>query len=189
MNATSTIQLFTERRVKMALPLKPQPGCELNPEPNFLIFENIYPQDGLVEPFPSMNGTIEPTECVNSLCRLVYREWLEAENGKEASMREVVYDEIGNLAFPEDYFLAFKNHKNMIASAAIVNHFLPLFSFRGCLKNYKLEYDPTQSQLYLDAVEAAKLEAEESQAAVNGMLQEEAPAPPDETSTETALES
>lgn len=189
MNNTTKIRLFTDNRVKMAVPLKPQPDYPLFPEPNFLIFENIWPQDGLIVPFPNLQGKIEPTECVNSLSRLVYREWLEGENGKEPSMREVVFDEIGNIAFPEDYFLAFKNHKNMIANAAVINQFLPLFSFRGCLKNYKLEYDPAQSEKYLAAVEAAKLEAEESQAkVVNGMLQEEVPPvppPPAETPEES----
>jgi hypothetical protein len=174
MTNNTKIRLFTDNRVKIAVPLKPQPDCKLNPEPNFLIFENIWSQDGLVVPFPNIQGIVEPTECVNSLCRLVYREWLEPGNNKDAEMREVVFDEIGNIPFPEDYFLVFKNHKNMIPQAAVINQFLPLFKFRGCLEGYKLEYDPAQSELYLEAVEAAKIEAEEANdILVNGMLQEQ----------------
>lgn len=88
--------------------------------------------------------------------KLVYREILPAENGKNEEIREVLLDNVGNIAIPEDYVFIFKNHQRMIDNAHIINMFLPMFQFRGILKNQKLEYNPLKSQEYLVLLEESK---------------------------------
>jgi len=139
---------------KIAIPLKEQANSELNPQPNFLIIENIF--DYMLRQFPNAQGVLEETECMNSLMKLVYREVLPAENGKVEEIREVLLDNIGNIAIPEDYVFIFKNHQRMIENAQVINMFLPFFQFRGILKNFKLEYNPLKSEEYLVLLEESK---------------------------------
>jgi hypothetical protein len=139
---------------KIAIPLKAQPESTLNPQPNFLIIENIF--DYISRQFPNAKGVLEETECMNSLMKLVFREVLPAENGKAEEIREVLLDNVGNIVIPEDYVFIFKNHQRMIENAQIINIFLPMFQFRGILKKYKLEYDPLRSQEYLLLLEESK---------------------------------
>lgn len=139
---------------KIALPLKAQANSTLSPQPNFLIIENIF--DYITRPFPNVQGVLEETECMNSVMKLVYREVLPAENGKAEEIREVLLDNIGNIAIPEDYVFIFKNHQRMIENAQVINMFLPFFQFRGILKNYKLEYNPLESEKYLLLLEESK---------------------------------
>lgn len=152
MNKQLEVKLFSAG--KIALPLKTQTGSTLNPQPNFLIIENIF--DYSVQKIYNIQGELEDTECMNSFMKLVYREILPNENGKAEEIREVLLDNIGNIYIPEDYVGVFKNHQRMIEHAQVINAFLPMFKFRGILKNFKLEYDPTESQRYLDLIEELK---------------------------------
>lgn len=148
------LQLNLFQAGKIAIPLKMQQGSLLNPQPNFLIIENIF--DYITTKFPNAQGVLEDTECQNSYMRLVFREILPAENGKNEEIREVLLDNVGNIAIPEDYAFIFKNHQRMIENAHIINMFLPMFQFRGILKNQKLEYNPLKSQEYLVLLEESK---------------------------------
>lgn len=152
MNKNIEILLFNAG--KIAIPLKKQETSSLNPQPNFLIIENIF--DYSVQKIYNLKGELEDTECMNSYMKLVYREVLPAEDGKMEEIREVLLDNIGNIYIPEDYVGVFKNHQRMIQYAEVLNTFLPFFNFRGILKGFKLEYDPAQSQRYLDLVEELK---------------------------------
>jgi hypothetical protein len=139
---------------KIAIPLKKQEGLLLNPQPNFLVIENIF--DYLEAPFPNDKGEIVNLECRNTFMKLVYREILPAENGKEEAIREILMDDIGNIPIPEDYEFILKNHNRLITHKDILNSFLPLFKFRGVLKGFILQYDDEKSQEYLDFIEAEK---------------------------------
>lgn len=85
--------------------------------------------------------------------KLVYREILPQENGKGQEIREVLLDNVGNIFIPEDYVGVFKNHQRMIQYEQVLNTFLPMFKFRGCLKGFKLEYDASKSTRYLELLE------------------------------------
>lgn len=68
-------------------------------------------------------------------------------------MREVLLDNVGNIYIPEDYVPVFKNHERMIQHEQVLNTFLPMFRFRGCLKGFKLQYDAEKSKRYLELLE------------------------------------
>ena len=157
-NQASELDLFTKNRVKIALPLKPQPDCELNPEPNFLIMENIWTEDYIYKAmFPPNHPSAVMVECARARMRLVYREMLPADEYKPTEMREVIFDEMGTLDFPEEYIGLFNRHDRAIKSETLINSLLAMFQFRGCLKGYKLEYDAAKSQKFLDYYTSATL--------------------------------
>jgi hypothetical protein len=133
---------------KIAIPLKAQPDCPLNPEPNFLIIESIF--DAIMAPFPTPTGEFVNVECMNTYMKLVYREILPEANGKPADIREVLMDNVGNIAIPDDYVRVFRNHERMVENEELINTFLPMFNFRGVLAGYKLEFDANRSQAYLN---------------------------------------
>lgn len=139
---------------KIAVPLKHQEGCDLNLQPNFLIIDNIF--EFSTQKVYSLQGNLEEMEVMNSYMKLVYREILPEENGRGMEIREVLMDNIGNIFIPEDYVPVFKNHQRMIGYEQVLNTFLPMFKFRGCLKSFKLEYDKQASLDYLANVELQK---------------------------------
>jgi len=146
------VQLFNAG--KIAIPLKQQETSTINPQPNFLIIENIF--DYITTMFPNAQGELEETECQNSYMKLVYREILPNENNKSMEVREVLCDNVGNIAIPEDFVGIFKNHQRMIDNTQVINTFLPMFNFRGYLKGFKLEYDPIKSTEYVNLLEEIK---------------------------------
>lgn len=139
------IRLFEAE--KIAIPLKRQNDCPLNPEPNFLVIHSIF--DHIKAPFPTPSGEFIEVDCLNSFMTLEYREILPAKNGKSEEIRKILMDNIGNMPIPEDFYLVFKNHERLIENEALINTYLPMFNFRGILEGYKLEYDKEKSQHYL----------------------------------------
>lgn len=151
MNNSIHLDLLTFNAGKIAIPLKKQEDSVLNPQPNFLIIENIF--DYSKQKVYNLQGKLEEMEVMNSYMKLVYREILPEENGKGQEMREVLLDNVGNIYIPEDYVMVFKNHERMIQHEQVLNTFLPMFRFRGCLKGFKLEYNADESRRYLELLE------------------------------------
>ena len=151
MNNSIHLELLTFNAGKIAIPLKIQEDSTLNPQPNFLIIENIFNYSK--QNVYNLQGELEETEVMNSYMKLVYREILPEENGKGQEMREVLLDNVGNIYIPEDYVGVFKNHERMIKHEELLNTFLPMFKFRGCLKGFKLQYDAEKSKRYLELLE------------------------------------
>jgi hypothetical protein len=153
-----TIELFLKIKLfdagKLAIPLKTQEGLNINPQPNFLIIENIF--DYIVDKFPNNEGELVETECQKCYTKLVYREILLKEDGKAEQIREVLSDDTGTLSIPEDYVYILKNHQRLIDNESVVNSLLSLFNFRGYLKGFKLEYDIEKSKEYLQLLESIK---------------------------------
>lgn len=154
MNNSIHLELLTFNAGKIAIPLKHQESSTLNPQPNFLIIENIF--DYSKQKIYNLQGELEEMEVMNSYMKLVYREILPEENGKGQEIREVLLDNVGNIYIPEDYVGVFKNHQRMIEYEQLLNTFLPMFKFRGCLKGFKLEYDIEKSRKYLQLLEELK---------------------------------
>ena len=150
-NPNLELQLFDGGRI--AVPLAPMPKSTLKPKPNFLIIENVY--DLITVPFPTPDGKVEMTECEYYTMKLVYREILPAEEGKQAMIRTVTMDEIYSQPVPVDFHSIFTSQKRLIAATETLNSYLPLFQFRGILKGYVLQHDPVASQRYLDLKEEA----------------------------------
>jgi bifunctional DNA-binding transcriptional regulator/antitoxin component of YhaV-PrlF toxin-antitoxin module len=139
---------------KIAIPLKVQEGLNINPQPNFLIIDNIF--DYVVDKFPTNEGELIETECQKCNTKLVYREILLREYGRLEEIREVLSDDTGTLSIPEDYVYILKNHQRLIDNESVVNNLLSLFNFRGYLKGFKLEYDVEKSKEYLQILEYIK---------------------------------
>lgn len=72
------VQLFNAG--KIAVPLKKQEDSILNPQPNFLIIENIF--DYSKQKVYNLQGELEEMEVMNSYMKLVYREILPEEMGR-----------------------------------------------------------------------------------------------------------
>lgn len=143
---------------KIAIPLAPDQNSTLNPQPNFLIIENIF--DYIDAPFPDGNGGIIMRECQNTFMKLVYREVLLESNGKPEEIREVLMDNVGNIPIPEEYVAFVKNHERMVKKATELNQLLSLFSFRGILAGHTLAYDPALSTHFLNLKETLNTSVE-----------------------------
>ena len=132
----------------IAIPLKHQEDSTLNPQPNFLVIERVF--DYLTVPLKQPDGSEVSVECQNTLMKLVYREILEEKEGREEIIREMVLDEVGNIYLPFVYIPKIRNHEALIENEKFVNHWMTMFSFRGVLEGFKVEYDPKKSQEYLN---------------------------------------
>lgn len=154
MNTMTIKDLF--RANVIAIPLKTQEGFPLNPQPNFLVIDNIFSTSK--ERVYNINGELEEMICMNSLMKLVYREILPEENGKQEMIREVIMDNIGNLFIPMNFVPVLQSHEMMVQQEAVLNSFLPLFKFRGILKGFILKYDKEKSLEFLNYSEEPVVE-------------------------------
>lgn len=132
----------------VAIPLKYQEDSDLNPQPNFLIIDNIFDYKKTFVNFP--DGSINEIEARNTTMRVVYREILPEQHGKEEEIREVVFDDVGNIWIPFGYDFFLRNQESLIINEEIINEWMNLFQFRGFLEGYKMEYDKTKSEDYLE---------------------------------------
>lgn len=126
-----------------AIPLLKNEDSTLNPQPNFLVIDNIF--DFKTIPFQYPDGTITDTEVATVSMRIVYRENLPAVDGKEKSYREVVFDEPDNVQVPYLQMLQARNQLALIENEDMVNYWLSMFSFRGCLEGFDMIYDRDRS--------------------------------------------
>lgn len=141
-------QLF-EQSGLVFLPLLPT-APYLNPQPNFLVINNIF--DLRKVDFPTLQGTREPTKCMNSNMSLQYREVIYKE-GEEVGINIVNLD-----TFNQDISLKLlgflKDEQTLIESVNIINTFLPMIKFKGYLENFKCSLDVDKLQEYVDMVNA-----------------------------------
>ena len=120
----------------LSIPLKINENLTLNPQPNWMIIENVF---GKVTTTLPMLGTVI---CSQSTYKLVYREMLEEsiELNRPKEMREVIY-EYQNQSIPVDFVPYFSSHQKLNEHIVEVNQLLSLFNFRGILANFQLEID------------------------------------------------
>lgn len=120
----------------LAIPLKANENSILNPQPNFLVIENIYGTTKAELP------TLGSVVVANSVYKLVFREIL-AENeslGRGEVMREVQY-EYENQFVPIVIVPALSDYEYLSQSITQVNQMLSLFQFRGILTGFQLIID------------------------------------------------
>lgn len=120
----------------LAIPLQHNEGHTLNPQPNFLVIENIY---GTTKAeLPTLGGVV----VANSTYKLVYREILEAskELGRNEEMREIVYENTSQF-IPITLVPALSDYEYLSQAVEQVNTMLALFQFRGMLAGFQLIID------------------------------------------------
>lgn len=130
-----------------AIPLKRNEDSELNPQPNFLVIDNVF--NIRTAPVTLPDGSTVETECQTIAMRIVYRENLPEVEGKEASFREVVFDEPDNVDIPYLYLLQVRNQAALVENEETVNLWLSLFQFRGCLEGFQMVFDKEKSLDFL----------------------------------------
>lgn len=125
----------------IAIPLEKTEG--LNPSPNFLIFESQFGKT--IAPFQNLQtGEIEETECVQTVYKIVNREFLEPN--EIYSKREMIERSLlpaENLHVPIDLLPLFFSYERIKTNVEIVNLALSKFTFRGSLKDLSLKVDET----------------------------------------------
>ena len=131
----------------IAVPLKYQEESTLNPQPNFLVIEKVFGFQKV--PLMQPTGVEELIECQNTLMKLVYREILPKTSSKEEIVREIVMDEIGNIFLPFIYIPSLRNQLALSQNKPLIDTWMTMFSFRGVLEGFKVEYDVTKSVNYL----------------------------------------
>ena len=134
----------------ITIPLKHQEDSLLNPQPNFLVIDKVFGYNTV--PLKQPDGSEALVECQNTLMRLVYREVLEEDNEREGVIREIVMDEIGNIYLPFMYIPKVRNHEALVQNEDFVNHWMTMFSFRGVLEGFNVEYDKERSEEYLEKI-------------------------------------
>lgn len=139
-------QLY-EKEGKVILPLENIEGLELNPQPNFLVLENIY--DLMECPFPDETGQRVPTKCMSSVMKLQYREVLYNTEEEPIDVNIVTYD---TLIQPISLGLLglLQSNETLIANATIINTFLPMIKFKGFLKPFHCILSATKLENYLN---------------------------------------
>ena len=134
----------------IAIPLKHQEDSLLNPQPNFLVIDKVFGYNTV--PLKQPDGSTALVECQNTIMKLVYREILPKIDNREEMIREIVMDEIGNIYLPFMYIPKVRNHEALVQNEDFVNHWMTMFSFRGVLEGFNVEYDKEKSQEYLEKI-------------------------------------
>lgn len=128
--------------------------------PNFLVVNDIYGSHKTT--FETANGKVE-LKSINSTVRLVYRELVLSESNNTpgsiptmgmmyatSTIKEVVIEDLGDKSIPLKYLEMLSEHKNMVANETLVNTLLDTFNFKGTLDTYKMKFNKTESQKYVD---------------------------------------
>lgn len=120
----------------LAIPLKVNVNSTLNPQPNWLVIENIFSKINAY--LPSLGDTI----CAQSLYKIVYREILpySPELNRLEEMREISY-EYQNQPIPLSVVPAFSSYELLLQNKDQINFLLSLFQFRGILEGFQLIID------------------------------------------------
>jgi len=129
----------------IAIPLLINPEHAVNPQPNFLIIEDIRGKTKVELP------VLGDTVCKIAQYKIVYREILEAsvELHRMEEMREIVY-ESAYQPVPTGIVEALTDYSFLINKVDEVNYMLNLFQFRGVLYNYQLIIDTEKLQDIID---------------------------------------
>lgn len=117
----------------LAIPLKANENSTLNPQPNWLVIENVFGK--LTATLPILGETL----CKQSAYKLVFREILAAneELGRAEQLNEIVYENT-NQPIPIQIAGAFDTYENLLLYITNVNQMLALFQFRGILQGFQL---------------------------------------------------
>jgi hypothetical protein len=120
----------------LAIPLKANENSTLNPQPNFIVIENISGRTKAEIP------TLGDVVVANSQYKLVYREILEASEqlGRAETMREIIYEN-ENQYVPIMIVPALSDYGYLSQALPQVNGMLSIFQFRGVLSGFVLEID------------------------------------------------
>ena len=120
----------------LGIPLKHNDGHALNPQPNFLIIEQI--QGRLKAEIPTMGEVV----AAYSNYKIVYREILEAnqELGRPEEIREILYERATQV-IPMIIVPALSDYEYLMQAIPQVNEMLSLFQFRGVLAGFQLIID------------------------------------------------
>lgn len=123
----------------IAIPLKRQEDSTLNPQPNFIVIEEI--SGRVIKPFiDSKTGEYKDTPCMAIRHKIVFREVLEATETKSEDVEtRILHTGVDYL--PYNYVPLLQSHQFVAENIAHVNAILSLFSFRGVLSGFKLEVD------------------------------------------------
>lgn len=123
----------------LAIPLLYNEGHALNPQPNFLVIENIFGRSKAEIP------TIGEVVVANAIYKIVYREILPANEqlSRGEEMREIIY-ESANQAVPMIIVPALSDYEYLSQQVAQVNGMLSLFQFRGVLAGFQLIIDESK---------------------------------------------
>lgn len=124
----------------VAIPLKEKQDSNLNPHPNFLVFDNASGKKQAISP-NIQTGDLQVVDCVSTVFKIVYREILEATESKPDEFIERTFLPIESLSMPIEMLPIIFTHQSIKANIAIVNLALSRFSFRGVLSNLILEVD------------------------------------------------
>jgi hypothetical protein len=120
----------------ISIPLKKIEACTLNPQPNWLVIENIFGKEIVNLPY------LGTTVCAQSVYKLVFREILPARPDllRIEEMRELIYENT-NQNIPLSIIPALSSHQTVYDNIASINYLLNFFEFRGVLEQFKLEAD------------------------------------------------
>lgn len=120
----------------LAIPIKANLESSLNPQPNWMVIDNIFGR--LEATLPVLGNTV----CSQSAYKLSFREILPAneELGRMEEMRELVYENT-NQPVPVTIVPALASYQGLQAYTTEVNQLLALFQFRGVLAGFTLEID------------------------------------------------
>jgi hypothetical protein len=120
----------------ISIPLKKIETCTLNPQPNWLIIENVFGKEIVNLPY------LGTTVCARSVYKIVFREILPARPDltRIEEMRELIYEDT-NLNVPLSIIPALSSHQTVYDNIANINYLLNFFEFRGVLEDFKLEVD------------------------------------------------
>lgn len=118
----------------LAIPLKANVNSTLNPQPNFLIIDNLYGR--LKADIPTIGTMV----CQNGKYYICSRKLVEATESRPAYMEEVIYTSDVQ-AVPVVIVPALSDYEYLSEGVAQVNGMLSLFGFRGSLSGFILEVD------------------------------------------------
>ena len=118
----------------IAIPLETNVGNTLNPQPNWLVIDNLF--NKLDAEIPDLG--ILP--CVNSIYRIVYREILPPVLNRPEILSEIVYEQ-DNQAVPISISSALYSYQTIFDNLDTINKMLSKFQFRGILEKFTLKVD------------------------------------------------
>ncbi len=118
----------------IAIPLKENTESKLFPQPNFLIINSLYGKT--YAEIPDLGSVL----CANTEYKIVYREILPNELGREEEVTERVLEH-ENQPVPTFIVSALYEYKTISENLETINMLLSKFQFRGSLKGFVLEVD------------------------------------------------
>ena len=132
----------------IAIPILPTEGHILNPQPNFIVIEDLGGKPTKVE-LPVIGDTL----CISSNYKIVYREILPNELGRAEEIREFKMESSQQFV-PKSAFNALSDYDTLKENVAMVNQLLALFQFRGIMKNLQLVIDEITLDDIIETVNA-----------------------------------